>query len=143
VIKLSALPANYRGHNPLRAAVVWTMRDTQAQAWRELSPMTGVASDLFGPGRGSTGPLELVALVHQPLSRLLGAVHQSAELGRLVLLDPDDQLPQAAIEEGCDYTRALFENVDDPGQRWLPSWGVATCRTGAAPGLRALDHFGK
>lgn len=106
----------------LRAAVAWTMRDTQAHAWRELSRMTGVVSYVLGPGLGPAGPLELVELLHKPLSRLLGAVGHPSELGDLVLLGPDEQLTDAAIEVGCEYTQALFENVDDPGQRWLPSW---------------------
>jgi hypothetical protein len=105
----------------LRAAVAWTEREPHAEAWRELSRMTGVVSYMLGPGLGPDGPLELIELLHQPLSRLLGAVDHTDELGDLVLLGPDDQLTDEAIEVGCEYTQALFDGVD-PGQRWLPSW---------------------
>jgi hypothetical protein len=106
----------------LRAAVAWTRRDTQPEAWRELSRMTGVVSFALGPGRGPAEPLELVQCLRQPLVGILGATGGLERLGELVLLDPDDQLTDAAIEVGCEYTQALFNDVDDPGSRWLPSW---------------------
>jgi pPIWI_RE three-gene island domain Y len=57
----------------LRAAVAWTRRDEEPQAWRELSRMTGVLMYALGPGRGPSTPLEVVELLRHPLAKILVA----------------------------------------------------------------------
>lgn len=106
----------------LRAAVAWTLHDSEPYAWRELSRMTGVVSHVLGPGRGPAGPLELVRLLQAPLSGLLRGFDAPDALADLVLLDQSGELTDEAIEVGCEYTEALFETVDDPARQWLPSW---------------------
>lgn len=107
----------------LRAAVAWTRRDSEPGAWRELSRMTGVVSYLLGPGHGFSKPLELVDRLFEPLSGLLPDDSKvPSELADLVLLDSSGGLTDDAIEVGCEYTEALFNQVDDPSRQWLPSW---------------------
>ncbi|MBF6185124.1 MULTISPECIES: hypothetical protein [Nocardia] len=48
----------------LRAAVAWSQRETRAEAWRELSRMTGVVMQVFGPSDASFTPAMLIEALH-------------------------------------------------------------------------------
>ena len=105
----------------LRAAVSWTRRIEEPQAWRELSRMTGVVMYVLGPGHDSISPIQLVERLHRPLRELSTGFGDSPWLGEITLLDRNDQLTDAAVEVAFEYTQALFGETDS-ARRWLPTW---------------------
>lgn len=42
----------------VRAAVAWTMQQTEPRAWRELARMTGVVRHALGPNTTLDGPMD-------------------------------------------------------------------------------------
>lgn len=105
----------------LRAAVAWSRREEEQRAWREVARMTGVVMYALGPGSGPVTPAELVALLRQPLRKLLPPADDRSPIEDVILLGPGDQLSDDALDIACDYNHALFD-VRDPGTEWLPGW---------------------
>ncbi len=103
----------------VRAAVAWSQRQAHPAAWRELSRMTGVVVHALGPMHTPLEPTRLIELLHGPLSALVGS---GSPVSEVVLLEPDGEVADAAIDIACEYAEALFENSSDPARTWLPSW---------------------
>lgn len=113
----------------LRAAVAWTMRDSEPRVWRELSRMTGVISFALGPGAGPQNPVALIRALQAPIAGLLPDSTDGGDVASLVLLDDAGRLTPDALDRACEYTQALFEYSDDSGAEWLPTWAWQRAET--------------
>jgi hypothetical protein len=100
----------------LRAGYAWSVRRDQPEAWIEVARMTGVVMHHLGPGVRPVTPVELIALLHEPLGDWLPV--DDPALARLVVLDSADRLTADTYDIGCDYTVELL----DPAAGWLPRW---------------------
>ena len=109
----------------VRAAVAWTMRQTEPRAWRELSRMTGVVRYALGPSTPLAGPMDLVDALRRPLRELIGSSDWDEPIADIAVLSAGDLLVDEIYELGSEYTRALFE-TEDPGTTWLPSFAWQT-----------------
>ncbi|GAB2887657.1 restriction endonuclease-related protein [Streptomyces mayteni] len=105
----------------LRASYAWTVWRERPNAMLEVARMTGVVMEAHGPGRGPTTPVDLIACLRQPLDRLPAlAAGMDEEIGRVVLLDRNDQLTPDAYDLASEY--ALPVGGPSDSTQWMPSW---------------------
>jgi hypothetical protein len=111
----------------LRAAKAWSVRATQAEAWREISSMFGVLLSFLPPGEGPATPIEMIENLRRPMREWVSLPWESLpdELGAFPILGGDDDLTSEAVEYGSDYIEALFEN-HEADTSWIPQWAVQT-----------------
>ncbi len=111
----------------LRAARAWSLRESEPQAWREISRMHGVLLSFLPPGEGPATPVQMIENLRRPMRDWVSLPWDSLpeELGAFPILGGDDELTGEAVEYGSDYTEALFENHEvDTG--WIPRWATQT-----------------
>ena len=111
----------------LRAAKAWSLRDTEPQAWREISRMYGVLLSFLPPGEGPATPIEMIENLRRPMRDWVSLPWNTLpeELGAFPILGSDDDLTGEAIEYGSEYTEALFED-HEAGTDWIPRWAAQT-----------------